>query len=64
MKDPNTLWVVETSDGQAYIGRVEITDDNVVVRSGFQGRPAVVAWEDVEDLVMAQFHPDVRRVRR
>lgn len=53
------LFVVETTDGDAWLGQLEFQDGAVVVLSGLVGRPAVVAQEDVLSITPASEHPDV-----
>lgn len=53
------LFVVETHDGSAYLGEVEHRDDEVVVYTGYVGRPPVISRSDISTIVPAQYHPDV-----
>lgn len=53
------MYVVETHDGQAFLGRVEYVDDDVVVYTGYVGRPPVIPRDEVASLVPAAGHPDV-----
>lgn len=53
------LFVVETYDGAAYLGEVEHRDDEVVVYTGYVGRPPVIQRSDISAIVPAQLHPDV-----
>lgn len=54
------LFVVETEDGQAYLGQLVFSDDDhVTVYSGRQGRPPVLHRHDIEAIVPAAGHPDV-----
>lgn len=53
------LFVVETYDGPAYLGEVEHRDDEVVVYTGYVGRPPVIHRSDISAIVPAQYHPDV-----
>jgi hypothetical protein len=46
------LVVVETDDDW-FLGTVELTADFVIIRTGFVGRPTVVAHEDVTRVVPA-----------
>lgn len=52
------LWVVDTVDN-AYLGTIEHSGDNLIVRTGLRGHPAVVPVEDVETITWADGHPDV-----
>jgi hypothetical protein len=52
------LVVVETQD-DALLGTAEVVDGYLVIRSGYVGRPTVVALEDVEGVSLASSHPDV-----
>jgi hypothetical protein len=53
------LFVVETSDGEAWLGELEFQEGGVVVHSGYVGRPPVIAQEDVLAITPASEHPDV-----
>lgn len=53
------LFVLETTDGDAFIGQLGLTSDTVVVRNGFVGRPRVVPRDQVLAIVPAAEHPDV-----
>jgi hypothetical protein len=53
------LFVVETFDGAAYLGELEYHDDEVVVYTGYVGRPPVIHRSDIAAIVPAQSHPDV-----
>ncbi len=53
------MFVVETHDGRAFLGRVEYIDDDVVVYTGYVGRPPVVPLVEVALMVPAAGHPDV-----
>jgi hypothetical protein len=53
------LFVLETTDGEAWLGQLEFQDGAVVVLTGFVGRPPVVAQEDVLSITPAGDHPDV-----
>lgn len=53
------MYVVETHDGEAFLGRVEYVDDDVVVYTGFVGRPPVIPKNEIAALVPAAGHPDV-----
>lgn len=60
--DPTSLYVVETTDGSVFLGRVALADDVLTVRSGLVGRPAVLPIENVEELVLASEHPHIEMV--
>jgi hypothetical protein len=53
------LFVVETYDGPAYLGELEYLDDQVVVYTGYVGRPPVISRDEISAIVPAQLHPDV-----
>ena len=53
------LFVIETADGDAFIGQLDFDKQAVSVHSGFVGRPPVVAQEDVVSITPAAEHPDV-----
>ena len=53
-----SLMVVETED-DIYLGTAEITEDGIVVRNGYVGRPVVVPATEVMSIIPAQGHPDV-----
>lgn len=54
------LFVVETDDGQAYLGQLVIgNDEHVTVYSGMQGRPPVLRRDDIAAITPATRHPDV-----
>ena len=50
--------VVETED-DAFLGTAEIVGGRIVIRSGYVGRPVLVAVGDVVAVIPAQWHPDV-----
>ncbi|GAC1609274.1 MAG: hypothetical protein NVS3B26_09710 [Mycobacteriales bacterium] len=51
--------VVETAD-TAYLGVLERLDDHhVLVRTGFRGRPPILAVDDIVEVTLAALHPDV-----
>lgn len=56
------LFVVETHDGQAYLGTLEKTAEAITVYSGFVGRPPIVRADDVAAVIAAENHPDVEIV--
>jgi hypothetical protein len=58
------LFVLETHDGNAYLGELLVDGDFVTVRTGFVGRPPVIAVHDVARVVPASAHPDVVSVGR
>ena len=53
------LYVLETYDGDAYLGELLFSADFVTVRTGFVGRPPVIAAGDEAEIVPALQHPDV-----
>jgi hypothetical protein len=60
----NVIYVVETDDGQAYLGRVvPVTlDDEVVglkILTGYRGHPRTLDPADVLAIQPAWKHPDV-----
>ncbi len=55
----DALYVLETYDGDAYLGELVFSEDFVTVRTGFVGRPPVIAADDVAEIVPALQHPDV-----
>jgi hypothetical protein len=61
--DLDGLFVVETYDGAAYLGELEFHRDEVVVYTGYVGRPPVIRRDDIAAIIPAQQHPDVTVVR-
>ena len=57
--DATGLFVVETVDGLAYLGELEFHGDEVVVYTGYVGRPPVILRADISAIIPAQSHPDV-----
>jgi hypothetical protein len=53
------LFVVETWDGDAYLGEIAFETGFVVVHSGFRGRPPVLPRNEVAAVTPAAEHPDV-----
>lgn len=55
------LYVVETEDGQAYLGRVTVDRQrgSLTIWTGLAGRPAVLALDDVEEIHNASDYPGV-----
>jgi hypothetical protein len=53
------LFVIETADGDAFIGHLEFDRHAVSVHNGFVGRPPVVPQDDVLSITPAAEHPDV-----
>ena len=53
------LFVVETWDGDAFVGEISFQTGYVVIHTGFRGRPAVLARDDVAAVTAAADHPDV-----
>lgn len=58
------LYVVELTNGGAYIGTISSTKTHVTVYSGKTGRPPVIDRADITELVPANDHPDVVEARR
>lgn len=52
------LVVVETDDDW-FLGTVEVTQDALIVRNGFVGRPTVLAHEDVVRVAPVEEYLDV-----
>jgi hypothetical protein len=50
--------VVET-DEDWFLGTAEAMEGSIVVRSGYVGRPVIVAAAEVLSIIPAQQHPDV-----
>lgn len=59
MRKYGIIFVVETNDGQAYIGRIQAEHGMVTVYTGYQGRPPVIPIEEVDSMTPAVRHPDV-----
>lgn len=53
------MFVLETTEGDAFLGQLVFSDGGVVVHNGFVGRPHVIAQEDVASIQPAAQHPDV-----
>jgi len=53
------LFVLETSDGDAFLGQLVFADGEVVIHNGFVGRPHVVSQDDILSIQPAAEHPDV-----
>ena len=53
------LFVIETAEGDAFIGHLEFDRHAVSVHNGFVGRPPIVAQDDVLSITPAAEHPDV-----
>jgi hypothetical protein len=53
------LFVIETADGDAFIGYLEFDKQSVSVHNGFVGRPPIVRQDDVLSIRPAAEHPDV-----
>lgn len=53
------LFVVETLDGDAYIGQLVFSDDDVTVYNGYRGRPPVISRHEVSAITPVEDHPDV-----
>lgn len=56
---PAIISVVETNDGERYLGFVDVGSEVATVRTGYQGRPFVLAVDDIESITPASEHPDV-----
>jgi hypothetical protein len=52
------LLIVETSDDR-YLGTAEVVGGNLVIRSGYVGRPTLLEVTDVETVTVASDHPDL-----
>ena len=50
--------VVETEDDR-FLGSAEVVGEQLVIRSGFVGRPLVVDLAEVERITLVDDHPDV-----
>lgn len=59
LSDADGLFVLETTEGDAFIGHLEFTDRTVVIHNGFVGRPPVVPQDQVLSVIPATEHPDV-----
>lgn len=55
------LFVVET-ESNVFLGRIEMKDGFVIVRTGYRGRPAYVLEDDVVKMTAAWLHPDVEYI--
>jgi hypothetical protein len=53
------LFVVETWDGDAFLGEIAFQTGYVVIYTGFRGRPAIVPRDGVAAVIHAADHPDV-----
>ena len=53
------LFVVETWDGEVFLGEIAFQTGYVVIYTGFRGRPAVIPRNDVAAVTPAADHPDV-----
>jgi hypothetical protein len=53
------LFVLETTDGDAFLGQLVFSAGGVVIHSGFVGRPHVISQDDVASIQPAAEHPDV-----
>lgn len=58
------LFVVETLDGDAYLGAVKRRGDITEIRSGLPGRPIEVRSSDILKLTAAGQHPDVELLNK
>lgn len=57
---PSNLYVIETESGGVHLGAVERKGDLLYVYTGRTGRPPVIPVIDVEVVVAAEDHPDVK----
>lgn len=53
------LFVVESWDGDAFLGEISFQTGYVVIYTGFRGRPAILLRDDVATVTAAADHPDV-----
>lgn len=53
------LFVVETYDGDAFLGELAFDSDVVAVHNGFVGRPPKILRAEIRSIVPAADHPDV-----
>jgi hypothetical protein len=53
------LFVLETTDGEAWLGQLSCIDGAVIVHSGFVGRPPQIPVAEVLAVTPAAEHPDV-----
>ena len=53
------LFVVETWDGEVFLGEIAFQTGYVVIYTGFRGRPAVIPRNEVAAVTAAADHPDV-----
>ena len=56
------LHVVEMNDGNVYLGVVGFEGEYVTVSTGRTGRPPIIHLDDVDDIIPAEYHPDVEVV--
>lgn len=56
------IHVVETTDGQVFLGRLAVSGDRLEVKSGFQGHPVMLDPQDVLSVVPADDHPDTEEL--
>lgn len=57
--DPTVLFVVET-DRNRYMGiAVPVDKEHFQVMTGFAGRPAILRYDEVEELYFASQHQDL-----
>jgi hypothetical protein len=52
------ILVIETED-DAYLGTAEVVDGQMIVRSGFVGRPVVLALSAIQRITPASEHEDI-----
>lgn len=55
----DSMWVVETYSGEAFLGRLEFDRGQVIVYDGFVGRPPTIPQSEIESMVRADEHPEV-----
>lgn len=58
----DSMWVVETYSGEAYIGQVDFDRQHVVVHNGFVGRPPTIPQAEIESMTRVEEHPEVIEV--
>lgn len=58
-ESPSGLYVVETTDGDAWLGQVEEDDDALYVYNGLRDRPPQLSHHLVDSVTPAEGHPDV-----
>lgn len=53
------IYVVETDEGDVWLGHIVFGEGTVSVLTGFAGRPKVLDQDEVVSIVPAADHPDV-----